>query len=318
MIRPLSFGVIGRGEWLFDTVIRLVKDGYRPTFIITAREAPEYSKKAADYKNLARSLGVPFLQTTTLSSPDTQDFLDNVHRTDCVVSVNYSNLIGADTIDRYPLGILNAHGGDLPRYRGNACQAWAILNGEENIGICIHRMVPDELDSGAIIARTYLPINLETKINFVFKWFETIIPELYSNALAKLSSEPGFILETQSTLSSDTLRCFPRCPEDGEVDWSVPADQIVRLVNASGAPFVGAYSNLEDVRLHFFDAVIIKEEEKYCAVPGQILRINYNFKTIDVATGFGTVRFSEIANSQGISINFNQIFRSIRQRFTTK
>ena len=26
-----------------------------------------------------------------------------------------------------PRGILNAHGGDLPRYRGNACQAWALI-----------------------------------------------------------------------------------------------------------------------------------------------------------------------------------------------
>ena len=29
------------------------------------------------------------------------------------------------------VGILNAHGGDLSKYRGNACQAWAILNGEK-------------------------------------------------------------------------------------------------------------------------------------------------------------------------------------------
>ena len=34
-------------------------------------------------------------------------------------------------ISIFTLGILNAHGGDLPRYRGNACQAWAIINGEE-------------------------------------------------------------------------------------------------------------------------------------------------------------------------------------------
>ena len=36
-----------------------------------------------------------------------------------------------EVIDFFELGILNAHGGDLPRYRGNACQAWAIINGEE-------------------------------------------------------------------------------------------------------------------------------------------------------------------------------------------
>ena len=38
------------------------------------------------------------------------------------------------------------------RYRGNACQAWAILNGEK-ISLCIHKMIGGELDSGDIITR---------------------------------------------------------------------------------------------------------------------------------------------------------------------
>ncbi|GAB1465742.1 hypothetical protein MASR2M54_12420 [Aliarcobacter cryaerophilus] len=54
-------------------------------------------------------------------------------KTDCeiAVSLNYSSIISQNVIDLFPLGVLNAHGGDLPRYRGNACQAWAIINGEE-------------------------------------------------------------------------------------------------------------------------------------------------------------------------------------------
>ena len=39
-------------------------------------------------------------------------------------------MFSQSTIDLFPLGIL-IHGGDLPKYRGNACQAWAIINGEE-------------------------------------------------------------------------------------------------------------------------------------------------------------------------------------------
>ena len=67
-------------------------------------------------------------------------------------------------INYFNYGILNAHGGDLPRYRGNACQAWAILNGENKIGLCIHKMVGGELDSGDIISRDYLDIGENTKI----------------------------------------------------------------------------------------------------------------------------------------------------------
>jgi methionyl-tRNA formyltransferase len=315
MSNSLSFGIIGRSEWLFDTVIRLVKDGHKPIFIITAREAPEYSKSSIDFRHLAQNLEIPFLQTTKLSSAQAISFLDKVGFADCVVSVNYSSIITASTIDRFPLGVLNAHGGDLPRYRGSACQAWAILNGEEKIGMCVHRMIPDELDSGDIIARDYLPIYPDTKIKGVYNWFEEIIPQLYSNAFNKLSLDPDFILEAQSKDQSKIVRCFPRRPEDGEIDWSMPASQIVRLINASGTPFIGAYGTLEDMRVHFFSGLEIKELEKYYAVPGQLLRINESDKCVDVATGHGTLRLSEFKSSEGTEINFSKTFRSVRQRF---
>jgi methionyl-tRNA formyltransferase len=41
---------------------------------------------------------------------------------------------------------------------------WAILNGEDRIGLCIKRMVGSELDSGDIIARDYVAIEHSTKV----------------------------------------------------------------------------------------------------------------------------------------------------------
>ena len=75
-----------------------------------------------------------------------------------------------------------SHGGDLPRYRGNACQAWAILNGEDRIGLCIHRMIGDELDSGDIIARDYFSIDQTTKVTKAWEWLHKKIPELFLEA----------------------------------------------------------------------------------------------------------------------------------------
>jgi len=41
--------------------------------------------------------------------------------------------------------ILNAHAGDLPKYRGNACPNWAILKGEKRVVLTIHQ-VSENLD----------------------------------------------------------------------------------------------------------------------------------------------------------------------------
>ena len=42
----------------------------------------------------------------------------------------YSQIICEQDLARYPMGILNMHGGKLPQYRGASVLQWAIINGE--------------------------------------------------------------------------------------------------------------------------------------------------------------------------------------------
>ena len=110
-------------------------------------------------------------------------------------------------VDLFPYGILNAHGGDLPRYH-NACQAWAIINGESRIGLCIHRMIGGELDSGDIIARDFLSINHNTKVTSILDWMNNRTPKQLK-AVQKLAENPSYFLEKQSEDPTKALRCYP-------------------------------------------------------------------------------------------------------------
>ncbi len=56
------------------------------------------------------------------------------------------------------LGSINLHSGDATRYRGSAPGFWEMYNGEETVGITIHR-VTDVLDGGAILAQQLFPLN---------------------------------------------------------------------------------------------------------------------------------------------------------------
>ena len=126
----MKIAIIGRSEILYETALNLHKIGHRVVCIITAKAAPEYTRTAADFKRLADQWEIPFGQ-----GPYILDHLDIMKNSgaDISVSINYTGVIPASVIDLFPHGILNAHGGDLPRYRGNACQAWALINGEEKI-----------------------------------------------------------------------------------------------------------------------------------------------------------------------------------------
>ena len=209
----MRVALIGRTEILYETAEVLINNGHSIVVIITAVEAPEYTKKSSDFSGLADELGIPFGSGHKIENFKTELIEANA---DIGVSMNYTGIIPQSIIDIFPNGILNAHGGDLPRYRGNACQAWAILNGEKRIGLCIHKMIGGELDNGDIIERDYFEVSDTTKIGEVWNWMRNSVPQLFSKALKNIGEYPEYILEAQSENKDDILRCYPRLPEDGQ------------------------------------------------------------------------------------------------------
>lgn len=306
----MRVAIIGRTEILYDTVHRLREVGHDITCLVTAKEAPEYTKTAADFQRLAVDLGVPFACTSKI---ETQIGVLRDSASDVAVSANYTGLIPSEITDLFPLGILNAHGGDLPRYRGNACQAWAILNGESRIGLCIHRMVGGELDSGDIIARDYFPIDLSTTVTAAWGWLNQRVPTLFLEAIERLASDPAYILQTQSKEPGDVLRCYPRRPDDGRIDWKQPAADILRLINASNKPYSGAFGFLEGEKFTIWSAELVSDCEIFCAVPGQVTRVGPGF--IEVACGSEKLRLisAEVAGEVAAPSDW---VRSIRKRLT--
>ena len=50
------------------------------------------------------------------------------------------------------------------------------------------------------------------------------------------------------------------------VDFSSDAEDIIRLVNASGDPFYGAFCYFKNKELKIYDAEIYNDDEKFVAV----------------------------------------------------
>jgi methionyl-tRNA formyltransferase len=305
----VKIAIIGRSETLFETALLLRKNGHKIVCILTSKEAVEYTKTAADFKNLAQDWKVNFAQGPKILGHKKMLKDSNA---DIAISINYTGIIPQEVVDLFPLGILNGHAGDLPRYRGNACQAWAILNGEEQIGLCIHKMVGGELDSGDIITRDYFSIDHTTKITKVMQWIKKRTPELMLEAAELLKKSPNYYLEKQSADRTLALRCYPRKPEDGKIDWNKSAIEILRLINASNRPYAGAFCFYESHKITIWDAVIC-DTENFLAIPGQITF--FDERCIEVATGSGKLRLTEIQVGSNI-IQPSEIIKSIRDRLT--
>ncbi|CAM8670333.1 Fmt Methionyl-tRNA formyltransferase [Comamonadaceae bacterium] len=311
MSKQLRIAIIGRTEILYNTVLALESVGHLIACVLTAKEAPEYTRTAADYRALADRLGVPFAQGVPITSHI--EFLKG-SEADIAVSINYTGVIPQEVIDIFPLGILNAHGGDLPRYRGNACQAWAILNGEPRIGLCIHRMIGGELDSGDIVARSYLPIDQTTKVTAVWKWMSDATPVLMLDAVAELAADSQYVLERQSKDPAHALRCYPRRPEDGRIDWSRSALEILRLINACNRPYAGAFCEFEGRKTIIWDAELVDDGEAFLAIPGQVTLVLQ--ESIEVACGTGKLRVRRIQLDGDAECSPAQRITSVRKRLT--
>ncbi len=315
MKSKLKICIIGRTGILYRSMLALLENGHTITGIITATSAPEYKKSDHDFEAIARQHNIPFLCINSFKSSEEVEFINShIRSSDIGVSMNFPTLVPKRIIDLFPLGILNAHGGDLPRYRGNACQAWAMLNKEEKIGLCIHKMVP-ELDAGDIISRDYMSISINTKIGDVFEWFESRIPDLFLESIQQLIKNSEYILEKQSTNKCDSLRCFPRNPDDGKIDWSQPAEDIIRLVNASSEPYSGAFCFYNNEKVIVWEATLNEHYSPYLGVAGQIAHIDKQNHAIDIITGDGVITLKRVEMANPKDSFFDKI-KSVRDRLT--
>lgn len=305
----MRVALIGRSEILFRAGQKMLAQGHEIALIVTAKEAPEYTATADDFRKMADELSCRFLRKVRLA--ECIEEIRSLGPLDIGISANFPGLVPQEVIDCFRLGVLNAHGGDLPRYRGNACQAWAIINGEDRVGLCVHQMVGGELDSGDIVARDYHPVTPNTKVTELWTWMTERAPELFEEAVTALSRNPDYVLERQSDDPQEASRCYPRRPEDGRIDWSRSALDILRLINASNKPYAGAFCQLDGETIRVWDAELVEDGERFLAVPGQVTKLGPGW--VQIATGSGKIQLNTL-EKDGQILEGNSVLTSLRSR----
>lgn len=305
----MRFAIIGRTEWLLEAGKKLIERGHELAIVVSCKEAPEYKATVEDFAALAKEWGVPFVRT--ISAAKIAEALGGLGNVPLGLSINFSGVLPESVTSFFSIGLLNVHVGDLPRFRGNACAAWAILTGENGIGLCVHKMVGGELDSGDIVGFARMDIDNTTKITEVNNWMEEVIPGLVADSVDRLAADPAFKIRSQSKDPRDALRCYPRRAEDGRINWRDSAIHILRLINASNRPYSGAFFTFEGQTVKVWHAELVQDGEIFLAVPGQVTAIGA--AAIEVATGEGKVRISQLELDEA-PVEPRDLVRSMRAR----
>ncbi len=191
----------------------------------------------------AEELGLPVRHPLNFKDPaDVTDFA--ALQADVAVVVAYGLLLPQALLDAPAKGCLNIHASLLPRWRGAAPIHRAILEGDDETGVCIMQMEAG-LDTGPVLLR------LETDID----------AQDTTATLHDRLSEIGAAAIVDALFALDTLTPEPQ-PEDGvtyakkidkaeaKIDWSQPAEVVDRQIRGL-SPFPGAWATYNGERIKF-------------------------------------------------------------------
>jgi methionyl-tRNA formyltransferase len=206
---------------------------------------------------------------------------------DVIVVAAFGQILRQDVLDLPPHGCLNVHASLLPRWRGAAPVAAAILAGDEVTGVTIIKMDAG-LDTGPILKQSK-PEKIEPD--------DTTRAEL-KKRLAKVGADllvrvlPAYLagdLVPQPQPEAGVTYAPQLRKEDGQIDWHKSAVELDRQVRAV-TPWPGAFTTLRGERFRILQATPLPSW-RGDAPPGTIVALADGCA---VATAKGALRLQEV------------------------
>ena len=267
--------------------LETLADAYQVVGVVTQpdRRAGRGRRLAqSPIKRAALARDLPLFQPQSLRTPEAVAQLA-AWEPDAIVVAAFGQILRQDVLDLPPHGCLNIHASLLPRWRGAAPIAAAILAGEKVTGVTIMRMDAG-LDTGPILAQREEPIRpddtrvaLEERLAQLGAELlvETLPAYLARELLPQPQPEEGITYAGQ-------LR-----KEDGRIEWSRSAAELDRQVRAFN-PWPGAFTTWRGQRLKVLRAAPLPGW-RGDAPPGTMVALADG---VAVATGEGTLRLEKV------------------------
>jgi methionyl-tRNA formyltransferase len=181
-------------------------------------------------------------------------------------------MIGPELLSLPPRGFINFHYGLLPQCRGPQPILRHLLNNDTETGVTVHK-VDEGIDTGAIIMQEKIPI----ENNDTYGTLQTKLAYLAAKQAANLLKILNYGSIIPAVVQDEQKANYYQMPVAAEltIQWEkMPAQLIIRLVNACNPWNKGAGTSINSWFIGITEAETAGEEENADMVPGTIISCN--------------------------------------------
>jgi methionyl-tRNA formyltransferase len=208
-------------------------------------------------------------------------------RPEAIVVTAFGQQLGRRLLRLPRHGCINVHASLLPRHRGAAPIAHAILAGDDETGVTIMQMVP-RMDAGDVLAQEATPIGPRETAGELTARLAELGARLLTRALDDLAA--GRIEPTPQDHAAATEAPSLR-KSDGAIDWTRPAGYLDRFVRAM-TPWPGAFTfwtppGKPPLRLVVVEAEAVPGD---AAEPGRVAATDKGRLTVETGDGLLAIR----------------------------
>ncbi len=197
---------------------------------------------------------------------ETINFLNKI-KPDLIIVMAYGKILPKVILELPKYGCINVHVSILPRWRGAAPIEHSLMNGDEETGISIIKLV-EKLDAGPIIAQEKLTIPANFNKLQLSNLLTTLGKKILIDTLPKILNNE-VVLKDQK--EEDVTYATKITSETRKIDFNNPSKNVINHIRAH-APKPGAWFILNKERIKIIDAKLGSKNGKTSTI------INNNFE----------------------------------------
>ena len=243
--------------------------GWVPAAVVTlAEHRRAQHSDFVELKEDAAAHGIPLIRVANVNRPDGLAAIREF-APDFIFVIGWSQICGPDFRAAAGLGVIGYHPAALPRMRGRAVIPWTILQ-DEKITASSLFWIDEGVDTGPILAQRFFHVAPDETAGSLYRRHVQALDAMLPDTLQLLAANRGPRIEQDERFAT---YCAKRTPNDGRIDWRLPAEEVLRLTRAVGAPYPGAFTGYQGARLVIWSARISAGAEtgRYVALPGHVL-----------------------------------------------